>query len=112
MKRVKEDQLEMVEIPVGWAELKSQFFNNVMLGICGHSKKVCLISTEMNKTLRLREIESFSLDKQKKMCVEGMRCLNFGCEYNKTSKSSLCKYYKVSKRELDVLIKLVSGTSK
>jgi len=65
--------------PIVWVETNRE---NVFMGICCFTRKICKVR-ELISALIVRDT---IIEKEK--CEEGSRCLNFKCQYNKTTPNS------------------------
>lgn len=91
--------------PVVWCEGKAIFefqttrhrrlFNKLMFGICGYSKRIWYLSKLDIHTMVIQTISIVDGE-----CLDGDWCLDFDCEYNKTTEASFRKGVGLGKGKL------------
>ncbi len=58
---------------------------DVLVGVCGHSKKAFTIKTELDYPIVVYPVVIKNLVVQNEKCEEAERCMNLACSLNKTT---------------------------
>jgi len=78
--------------PIIWAEASALFETRkkIMLGICGYSNRVCKVASPKD-ALTIFVVNNLYISNDQ--CEEGLRCLDFDCTFNKTTRESFAHAY-------------------